>query len=67
LSFSSAKLKHKKLIEEQEEEKNRIKNLDEKLILEFLAENGVHLSKLESTENEQSYLWLCPGKHVFGL
>ena len=67
ISNFSAKLRQKKLIEDKEKALVSSKSLDEKLMLDQLAENGVHLSKLESiqqTDSEPGCLWLCPGKPI---
>ena len=66
----SAKLRQKKLIEDKEKAQVSSKSLDEKLMLDQLAENGVHLSKLASiqqTDSEHDRLWVCPGKHILIL
>ena len=66
----SAKLRQKKLIEDKEKALVSSKTFDEKLMLDQLAENGVHLSKLESIQHpdsEHDCLWVCPGNHILIL
>jgi hypothetical protein len=45
------------------ESKNSAESRDaeEKVVLDLLAEHGVHLSKLDCVMNESERVWLCPG------
>ena len=59
IDFFSAKLK-----EQLSGSKNpaQSREAEEKVVLDHLAEHGVHLSKLDSIQNESERVWLCPGK-----